>query len=144
MRLTQLRGGNRLSVTLGKSKATKTTSLTSGFMASLQKKLNCSGRKIMMTMREFKKEGIKFEPGIREELEMLSHSLDAFYKVEKLEFIGKNDEKEEVPVQLDLVYLVDTDAFITYVIGERGLDAKRVIVRGGLDGGTYTLRKSGN
>ena len=66
MRLTQLRGGNRLSVTLGKSKATKTTYLTSGFMASLQKKLNCSGRKIMMTLREFKKEGIKFEAGIRD------------------------------------------------------------------------------
>ena len=135
MRLTQLRGGNRLSVTLGKSKATKTTSLTSGFMASLQKKLNCSGRKIMMTLREFKKEGIKFEAGIREELEMLSHSLDAFYKVEKLEFVGKNENKENVPMDLDLVYLEDTEAFITHVIGERGLDAERVIVRVGLDGG---------
>ena len=135
MRLTQLRGGNRLSVTLGKAKAPKSTSLTSEFVSSLQKKLSCSGRKIMMTIRELKKGGIKFEAGIREELEILSHSLDAFYKVEKLEFVGKNDEKEEVPVDLDLVYLEDVEAFITYVIDERGLDAERVIVRVGLDGG---------
>ena len=76
----------------------------------------------MITIRELKKEGIKFEAGIRKELEILSHSLDAFYKVEKLEFLGKNDEKEEVPVDLDLVYLEDVEAFITYVIDERSLD----------------------
>ena len=36
---------------------------------------------------------------------------------------------------VDLVYVKDLDVFITHVISERELDAEKVLVRVGLDGG---------
>ena len=68
-------------------------------MVRLQKKLNCSQKKLLSVAREFKSKGIKFEEHIREDLDKLSHSLDAYYTVEKLEFVEKkkkkNDDKKE-------------------------------------------------
>ena len=144
MRLNQLRGGNRLSVRVGKAQTSKPTPISTEFLVSLQKKLNCSENKLLMLCREFRKEGVKFDPNIQEELQSLSHSLDSFYKVEKLDFTGKNADKEDVPVELDLVYLQDADAFITHVIGERNLDAEKVIVRVGLDGGQGSFKVVGS
>ena len=135
MRLNQLKGGNRLTLTLGRTRSSKPKMISADFMVSLQKTLNCSENKLLKVARDFRKEGVQFEPHMREELQQLSHSLDAFFKVENLEFVGKNEEKEEVPVNIDLVYIEDTEAFITYVVGERNLNPEQVIVRVGLDGG---------
>ena len=53
-------------------------------MASLQKKLDCSESKLIMVAREFRRQGVEFEPHIREDLLALSHSLDEFFTVEKI------------------------------------------------------------
>ena len=141
MKLNGMRGGNKLSVTVGKAKeSSKPTAITTGFMASLQKKLNCSEKKLLMVAKEFRQVGVTFEPHIREELQILSHSLDEFYKVEKLEFVGRDENKEVVPVQLDLVYVEDLESFVTHVTGERELDAEQVIIRVGLDGGQGSFK----
>ena len=143
LKLNRLRGGNKLTVTLGKIK-TKPIPISTDFMVSLMKKLNCSERKLLMLYRQFKSEGVNFDPNLREDMQALSHSLDSFYKVEKLDFMGKDENKEDIPVQLDLVYLEDTEAFITYVIGERDLDEDKVIVRVGLDGGQGSFKVVGS
>ena len=144
LRLTGLRGGNQLSVTVGKS-AEKPDPLliNSELMARLQKKLHCSERAVLKTAREFKSGGVKFEPHIREDLEKLSHCLDEFYTVEKLDFIEKKQVKKKSVtsnVMLDLVYLKDPVAFIEHVIKERGLDKEKVLVRIGLDGGQGSFK----
>ena len=144
MRLNQLRGGNKLSVTVGKTKTSKPTPISTEFMVSLQKKLNCSENKLLMLCREFRSEGVNFDPNLRDDIQALSHSLDTFYKTEKLDFIGKDENKQDIPVQLDLVYLQDPEAFITHVIGERNLDADKVLVRCGLDGGQGSFKVVGS
>ena len=143
LKLNRLRDGNKLTVTLGKNK-TKPIVISTDFMVSMMKKLNCSERKLLMLYRQFKSEGVNFDPNLREDMQALSHSLDSFYKVEKLDFMGKDENKEDIPVQLDLVYLEDTEAFITYVIGERDLDEDKVIVRVGLDGGQGSFKVVGS
>ena len=159
MRLKGLKGGNSLAVTVGKSSEKPAAKpISSGFMASLQKKLNCSEKKLLMLAKELKTKGVKFEEHIREDLVKLSHSLDEFYTVEKLEFIEKrkkpkeekgkkkNEEVEEskgtveTKVELDLVYLKDPPAFIEHVIEQRGLDRAKVLVRVGLDGGQGSFK----
>ena len=144
LRLTGLRGGNPLSVTVGKSTEKPDPLLiNSELMARLQKKLHCSERAVLKTAREFKAGGVKFEPHIREDLEKLSHCLDEFYTVEKLEFIEKKQVKKKSVsnnVMLDLVYLKDPVTFIEHVIKERGLDKEKVLVRVGLDGGQGTFK----
>ena len=88
--------------------------ISSEFMASLQKKLNCSQRKLLQLAREFKKQGVKFEEHIREDLEKLSHSLDEFYSVENLEFevkTGQGKNARTTKEQKDLVFLKDPKAF---------------------------------
>ena len=55
LRLTGLQGGNPLSVTVGKPKKVEDKFISTEFMASLQKKLNCSQRKLLLLAREFKK-----------------------------------------------------------------------------------------
>ena len=97
--------------------------ITPEFKAQLQKKLNCSTRKLLLLARDFKKQGVKFEEHIREDLEQLSHGLDEFFVVESHEF--------EVEFK-DLVYLKDPQAFFDHIVAERGLDRKKFMV--GLDG----------
>ena len=46
-----------------------------------------------MLAREFRTQGVQFEPNIREDLAKLSHSLDEYFNVEKLEFICKNSDR---------------------------------------------------
>ena len=141
LNLNRLKGGKRLSVTVGKiPAASKPKPISTGFMASIQKKLGLSEFKILLLAREFKKEGVNFEAHLREELQALSHSLDSFFEVEKLEFLGKDKDNGDVPVMLDLVYLTDTEAFISYIIGERDLDPEKAIVRVGLDGGQGSFK----
>ena len=86
MKLNQLKGGNKLSVTLGQPKTAKSDPISFDFLASLQKKLQCSENKLLMLAREFRTQGVQFEPNIREDLAKLSHSLDEYFNVEKLEF----------------------------------------------------------
>ena len=135
MKLNQLKGGNKLSVTVGQPKTAKSDPISFDFLASLQKKLQCSENKLLMLAREFRTQGVQFEPNIREDLAKLSHSLDEYFNVEKLEFICKNSDKVDVTADVDLVYVKDLDVFITHVISERELDAEKVLVRVGLDGG---------
>ena len=144
LKLNRLRGGNKMAVTVGKTKKTKPTPISTEFMLSLQKKLRCSENQLLMICRQFRTEGVKFDPNLRDDIQALSHSLDSFFKVEKLEFMGKDENKEDIPVQLDLVYLEDTEAFITHVIGERDLDEEKVIVRVGLDGGQGSFKVVGS
>ena len=142
VRLTGLRGGNPLSVTVGKP-SQEATFLTSGFMAAVQKKLHCSESKVLTIARSFKKEGIKFEPHIREDLLKLSHSLDHFYTVEKVKVTRTekvNKKYVESEVERDLVFLKDPVSFIEHVIQERGLKRDKVIVRIGLDGGQGSFK----
>lgn len=135
MKLNQLKGGNKLSVTVGQPKTAKSDPISFDFLASLQKKLQCSENKLLMLAREFRTQGVQFEPNIREDLAKLSHSLDEYFNVEKLEFICKNSDKVDVTADVDLVYVKDLNVFITHVISERELDAEKVLVRVGLDGG---------
>ena len=49
-------------MTVGKAKqSTKPSHLTADFVVSLMKKLNISENKLLMTLREFQKEGVKFD-----------------------------------------------------------------------------------
>jgi hypothetical protein len=142
VRLTGLRGGNPLSVTVGKPSEVPSL-LTSGFMAGIQKKLHCGEAKLLSLARSFKKEGIKFEPHIREELLKLSHSLDHFYTVEKVKVTRTekvNKKYVESEVERDLVFLKDPASFIEHVIQERGLNRDKVMVRIGLDGGQGSFK----
>ena len=84
MRLNQLKGGNPLTLTLGRTRQSKPKIISTDFMVSLQKTLNCSENKLLKVARDFRKEGVQFEANIREELQQLSHSLDALFKVEML------------------------------------------------------------
>ena len=59
VRMTGLRGGNPLCVTVGKEKKVEIKLITPEFMSQLQKKLNCSTRKLLLLARDFKKQGIK-------------------------------------------------------------------------------------
>ena len=98
MRLRGMQGGNSISVTIGQPKPSrKIAPLNAQFMASLQKKLDCSESKLIMVAREFRRQGVKFEPHIREGLLALSHSLDEFFTVERIsDFVTKNEENENV------------------------------------------------
>ena len=50
-----------------------------------------------MVAREFRRQGVKFEPHIREGLLALSHSVDEFFTVERIsDFVTKNEENENV------------------------------------------------
>ena len=143
LRFTGLQGGNPLSVTVGKPKKLEDKLISSEFMASLQKKLNCSQRKLLQLAREFKKQGVKFEEHIREDLEKLSHSLDEFYSVENLEFevkTGQGKNATTTKEQKDLVFLKDPKAFCDHIIAERGLDREKVLIRVGLDGGQGSFK----
>ena len=61
MRLKGLRGGNSLTVTVGKpSEKPVSHILTREFIQKLQKKLNCSERKLLIMCREFRIKGVKF------------------------------------------------------------------------------------
>ena len=144
LRLTGLRGGNPLSVTVGKStEGPDPLLIDSELMARLQKKLRLPEQAILKLAREFKAGGVKFEPHIREDLQKLSHCLDEFYTVEKLEFIEKKQVKKKSvtsTVMLDLVYVKDPVAFIDHVIKKRGLNRKKVLVRLGLDGGQGSFK----
>jgi hypothetical protein len=142
VRFTGLRGGNPLGVTVGQSPGKLNPQLvTPEFMAGLQKKLGCSEKKILTIAREFRTKGVKFEDHIREDLDRLSHSLDAFYMVETLEFEEKKGKNSKVTkVMLDLVHLKDPVKFIEHVITDRGLDKSKVLVRVGLDGGQGSFK----
>ena len=141
MRLKGLRGGNSLTVTVGKpSEKPVSHILTREFIQKLQKKLNCSERKLLIMCKEFRNKGVKFEPNIREDIERLSHCLDDFYTLEKLDFKLKSNKAAETKVKLDLVYVKDPVKFIDYVIEERGLDKSKVLVRLGLDGGQGSFK----
>ena len=143
LRMTGLRGGNQLSVTVGKAKKVKAHLITPEFMAQLQKKLNCSQRKLLVLARDFKKQGVKFEEYIREDLDKLSHSLDEFFTVESLEFevkTGKGKSAKTTKEQKDLVFLKDPQVFFDHIVKERGLDREKVMVRVGLDGGQGSFK----
>ena len=143
LRLTGLHGGNPLSVTVGKPKKAEAQLITPQFMVSLQKKLNCSQRKLLMIARDFKKQGVKFEAHIREDLEKLSNSLAEYYTVESFEFeenVGKGKSAKKIKVDKDLVFLKDPAAFVDHIVKERGLDKDQVIVRVGLDGGQGSFK----
>ena len=143
LRLTGLQGGNPLSVTVGKPQKMEDNFITPEFMASLQKKLNCSQRKLLLLAREFKKQGVKFEEHIREDLEKLSHSLNEFYSVESLEFevkTGQGKSAKTTKEYKDLVFLKDPEAFFDHIIAERGLDREKVLIRVGLDGGQGSFK----
>ena len=118
MMLTGFRGGNPVSVTVGKSAAKPSPQpIDLEFMVNLQKKLNCSQKKLLMLIRKLKTKGTKFDEHIREDMDKLSHSLDSFYTVEKLEFVEmKKKTAKETDVELDLVYLKDPAAFIDHVV----------------------------
>ena len=143
VRMKGLRGGNPLCVTAGKAKKEKPKLITPEFMAQLQKKLNCSMRKLLLLARDFKKQGVNFEDHIREDLEKLSHSLDEFYVVESLEFevkTGKGKSAKTTKEFKDLVYLKDPQAFFDHIVAERGLDREKVMARVGLDGGQGSFK----
>ena len=143
LRMTGLRGGNQLSVTVGKAKKQQVHLITPEFMAQLQKKLNCSTRKLLILARDFKKQGLKFEEHIREDLEKLSHSLDEFFTVESLEFevkSGKGKNANTTKELKDLVFLKDPQAFFDHIVEERGLDREKLLVRVGLDGGQGSFK----
>ena len=116
MRLKGLRGGNSLTVTVGKpSEKPVSHILTREFIQKLQKKLNCSERKLLIMCREFRIKGVKFEPNIREDIERLSHCLDEFCTLDNLDFKLKSNKAAETKVQLDLFYVKDLVKFIDYV-----------------------------
>ena len=142
LKLTGMMGGNPLCVTVGKSiEKPNPLILSSGLLGRLQKKLNCSERKLLMLARELKPGGVKFEANIREDLQKLSHCLDNFYTVEKLEFVeskGKNSKKSKV--MIDLVYVTDLKEFVNFVIVERALNKEAVLVRIGIDGGQGSFK----
>ena len=143
LRLGGLKGGNPLSVTVGKAKKLEDKLITPEFMASLQKKLNISSRKLMLLARDFKKQGVKFEKHIREDLEKLSHALDEFYSVESLEFevkTGQGKDATTTKENKDLVFLKDPKEFFDHIIAERGLDREKVLIRIGLDGGQGSFK----
>ena len=109
-------------------------------MLSLKKKLNCSEAKLLTIARSLKTTGVKLEPKICEELLRMSHSLDHFYIVEKIEFTKTdtvNKKRVETRVMGDLVYMKDVPGFVEHVLAERGLDKENddILVRVGLDGG---------
>ena len=84
------------------------------------------------------------EPKIREELLRMSHSLDHFYIVEKIEFTKTdtvNKKRVETRVMGDLVYMKDVPGFVEHVLAEHGLDKENddILVRVGLDGGQGLL-----
>ena len=142
-RLTGIQGGNSLSVTVGKPKKADVQLITPQFMASLQKRLDCSQRKLLMIARDYKKQGVKFEAHIREDLEKLSKSLDEFYTVESFEFeetVGKGRSARKIKVVKDLVFLKDPAAFVDHIVEERGLERDQVMVRVGLDGGQGSFK----
>ena len=108
LRLTGLKSGNPLCITVGKStERNSPLLLSSELMGRLQKKLHCSERKIVMIARDLRASGIKFEANIQTDLRKLSHCLDDFYTVEKLEFVEKKGKKSQTKtkVMIDLVYL---------------------------------------
>ena len=77
MRLKGLRGGNSLTVTVGKpSEKPVSHILTREFIQKLQKKLNCSERKLLIMCKEIWNKEIKFESNCREDTNRLSHCLD--------------------------------------------------------------------
>ena len=117
--------------------------LTPAFMGSLKKKLNCSEANLLTLAQSFRKEGVKFEPNICEELLKMSHSLDHFYSVEKIEVTKTEKVKKKVvesKVMRDLVFLKDPVGFIEHVITTRGLNRDKVLVRVGLDGGQGSFK----
>ena len=123
LRLGGLKGGNPLSVTVGKAKKLEDKLITPEFMASLQKKLNISSRKLLQLARDFKNPGVKFEKHIREDLEKLSHNLDEYYSVESLEFEVKTGQGKDARTEKehkDLVLLKDPKEFFDHIIAERG------------------------
>ena len=118
MRFKGLRGGNSLTVTVGKpSEKPVSHILTRRFIQKLQKKLNCSERKLLIMCKEFWNKGIKFDSNCREEIERLIHCLDKFYTVENIDFKVKSSNKAaENRVELDLMYLKDPVKFINHVV----------------------------
>ena len=96
-----------------------------------------------MLARDFKKQGVKFEEHIQEDLEQLSHSLDDFFVDESHEFevkTGKGKNARTTKEFKDLVYLKDPQAFFDHIVEERGLDREKVMVRFGLDGGQGSFK----
>ena len=139
VRLKGLRGGNSLAIKVGTSSEPPNV-LTANFMLSLKKKLNCSEAKLLTIARSLKTTGVKLEPKIHEELLRMSHSLDHFYIVEKIEFpktYTVNKKRVETRVMGDLVYMKDVPGFVEHVLAEQGLDKENddILVRVGLDGG---------
>ena len=94
-----------------------------------------------MLAQELRAGETKFEANIRKDLQKLSHCLDNFYTVEKLEFVESQGKKsKESNVMIDLVYVTNLQEYINFVIEKRALDKDLVVVHIGIDGGQVVLR----
>ena len=83
------------------------------------------------------------ESNSSKKIKILSHALDNFYSVEKVEFLSKKKVKENKTIETvikDLVYVKDPISLVNHVCTARGLEIDNVIIRVGIDSGQESLK----
>nr|XP_047132520.1 uncharacterized protein LOC124811227 [Hydra vulgaris] len=83
------------------------------------------------------------ESNSSKKIKIMSHALNNYYSVEKVEFLSKKKVKESKTIETvikDLVYVKDPVSLVNHVCIARGLEVENVIIRIRIDSGQGSLK----
>ena len=173
MRLSGLKGGNKLTVQAGAEKHTKEApaKLDVDFYARAQKKLNLSSAKVKDLQCLLRKAHVKSDSYVREKLVEISREMEEFYEVVEIEMeeevtevkkvnvekvktvngqkvitIEKKEKKETVlrKVKKNVVFVKNLSEFVAFIAMQRNIKKEELVVRTSLDGGGGSFKIVGS
>ncbi|XP_047129732.1 uncharacterized protein LOC124809690 [Hydra vulgaris] len=136
-------GGTPLSLQIGKKPTLKTISTQTFY--NIKRKHDISDCTIDSIAMELRKNlgRLGVESNSSKKIKIMSHALDNYYSVEKVEFLSKNKVKENKTIETvikDIVYVKDPVSLVNHVCIARGLEVENVIIRIGIDSGQGSLK----
>ncbi|XP_047129471.1 uncharacterized protein LOC124809426 isoform X1 [Hydra vulgaris] len=136
-------GGTPLSLQIGKKPTLKTISTQTFY--NIKRKHDMSDYTIDSIAMELRKDlgRLGVESNSSKKNKIMSHALNNYYSVEKVEFLSKNKVKENKTIETvikDLVYVKDPVSLVNHVCIARGLEVENVIIRIGIDSGQGSLK----
>ncbi|XP_065681336.1 uncharacterized protein LOC124811459 [Hydra vulgaris] len=136
-------GGTTLSLQIGKKPTLKTISTQTFY--NIKRKHDMSDCTIDSIAMELRKDlgRLGVESNSSKKIKIMSHALDNYYSVEKVEFLSKNKVKENKTIETvikDLVCVKDPVSLVNHVCIARGLVVENVIISIGIDSGQGSLK----
>lgn len=142
IRLTRAQGGQSMSVSIGNTATTNQTCITVDDFKKMSQHLDISVNKTLNLATDLRIISSKrkfVSPGLKRKLGESSHALDELFKVKMLSLKAKLPGGVYDFVRTPVVYCVDIEGMIDYVIEERGR-SDDIEFKLGVDGGGGFLK----